>query len=145
MGEQSAVFVWYELLTADVSAAQSFHRQGGGLGRASRIDSTITAAAPRDATASVTAAAINAPAPAGATAAAPAASAATAATSAATAAATTTAAAAAAAATMTAAAAAAAARYLHQAAGAVFLVEDVECSKTHVRNFLFAQNEALIG
>jgi hypothetical protein len=43
------------------------------------------------------------------------------------------------------AAAAAAARYLREAAGAVFLVEEVECSKTHVRYFLFAKNEALIG
>ena len=41
--------------------------------------------------------------------------------------------------------AAAAARYLREAAGAVFLVEDVECSKTHVGHFLFVKNEALIG
>jgi hypothetical protein len=41
--------------------------------------------------------------------------------------------------------AAATARYLREAAGAVFLVEDVECSKTHVGHFLFAKNEALIG
>jgi hypothetical protein len=42
-------------------------------------------------------------------------------------------------------AAAATARYLREAAGAAFLVEDVECSKTHVRYFLFAKNEALVG
>jgi hypothetical protein len=47
--------------------------------------------------------------------------------------------------TTSAAAAAAAHRYLREAAGAVFLVEDVECSKTHVGHFLFAKNEALIG
>jgi len=41
--------------------------------------------------------------------------------------------------------AAAAARHLREAAGAVFLVEDVECRKTHVGHFLFAKNEALIG
>jgi hypothetical protein len=51
----------------------------------------------------------------------------------------------AAAATSTTAAAAAAHRYLREAAGPVFLVEDVECSKTHVGYFLFAKNEALIG
>jgi hypothetical protein len=66
------------------------------------INSTITAAAPRCAAASVTATA---------------ASAATAAT-----------------------AAAAAHRYLREAAGAVFLVEDVERSKTHVGYFLFANS-----
>jgi hypothetical protein len=100
--------------------------------RLNNIDSTIAAAAPRGAAASVTAAAPNAPADAAA--AATAASAATAATSAA------------ATATSTATtAAAAAARDLGQAAGAVFLVEDVECSKTDVGYFLFAKNEALIG
>ena len=41
--------------------------------------------------------------------------------------------------------AAAAARHLREAAGAVFLIEDVECRKTHVSHFLFAKNEALIG
>jgi hypothetical protein len=41
--------------------------------------------------------------------------------------------------------AAAAARHLREAAGAVFLVEDVECRKTNVGHFLFAKNEALIG
>jgi hypothetical protein len=41
--------------------------------------------------------------------------------------------------------AAAAARYLREAGGAVFPVEDVECSKTYVGYFLFAKNEALIG
>jgi hypothetical protein len=47
---------------------------------------------------------------------------------------------------MTAAAtAAAAARYLREAGGAVFLVEEVECSKTYVGYFLFAKNEPLIG
>src|ERR1700757_4178180 len=30
MVKQSAVFVWYELLTTDVSAAQSFYGEGGG-------------------------------------------------------------------------------------------------------------------
>jgi hypothetical protein len=80
------------------------------------IDSTMTAAAPRCAAASATAA-----------------SAARAATG--TAKSTTT----------TCTAAAAAHRYLREAAGAVFLVEDVECSKTHVGYFLFAKNEALIG
>jgi hypothetical protein len=47
--------------------------------------------------------------------------------------------------TSTAAAAPAAHRYLREAAGAVFLVEDVECGKTHVGYFLFAKNQALIG
>jgi hypothetical protein len=41
-------------------------------------------------------------------------------------------------------AAAAAARHLREAAGAVFLVEEVECRKTHVGHFLFAKDEALI-
>ena len=85
------------------------------------IDSTITAAAPRCAAASVTVAARTA---------ATAPSAATAAT---------------ATATSSAAAAAAAHRYLREASGAVFPVEDVECSKTHVEHFLFVKNEALIG
>jgi hypothetical protein len=39
----------------------------------------------------------------------------------------------------------AAACHLHEAAGAVFPVEEVECRKTHVGHFLFAKNEALIG
>jgi hypothetical protein len=39
---------------------------------------------------------------------------------------------------------AAAARHLREAAGAVFLVEQVECRKTHVGHFLFAKDEALI-
>jgi hypothetical protein len=43
------------------------------------------------------------------------------------------------------AAAAAAARYLREVAGAVLLVEEVECSKTHVGYFFFAKDEALIG
>jgi hypothetical protein len=42
-------------------------------------------------------------------------------------------------------AAAAAARLVREAGGAVFLVEEVECSKTHVGYFFFAENEALIG
>jgi uncharacterized protein involved in copper resistance len=113
------------------------------------IGSTKTAAAPRDAAASNTAAA-PAPAEANAATAAPAASAATAAanaTSTATAtSATATATSAATTATATAASTAAAtARYLGEAAGAVFLVEQVECSQTDVGYFLFAKNEALIG
>jgi hypothetical protein len=47
--------------------------------------------------------------------------------------------------TTSAAAAATAHRYPREAAGPVFLVEDVECSKTHVGYFLFVKNEALIG
>ena len=39
----------------------------------------------------------------------------------------------------------AAACHLHEAAGAVFPVEEVECRKTHVGHFLFAKNETLIG
>jgi hypothetical protein len=81
------------------------------------FDSTITAAAPRYAATSVTAAA-----------AATAASAATAATAA-----------------STCSAAAAAERYLREAPGAVFPVEDVERGETHVGDFLFVKNEALIG
>jgi hypothetical protein len=42
-------------------------------------------------------------------------------------------------------AAAAAARHLREASGAVFFVKKVECRETHVRHFLFAKNEALIG
>ena len=42
-------------------------------------------------------------------------------------------------------AAAAAARQLHVTGRAVFPVEEVECRKTHVRHFLFAEDEALIG
>jgi hypothetical protein len=106
------------------------------------IDSTKTAAAPRYAAASVTTAAKNAPAPTAAATAATAASTATAATAATS---TTTAPATATAATTTTSTAAAAARYLREAGGAVFLVEEVECSKTHVGYFLFAKNEALIG
>jgi hypothetical protein len=119
----------------------------------SYIDSTNTAAAPRYAAASETAAAPAAPAPAEADAAtaATAASAATAAETTATSAAETTAttpaatATSTAAATMTATATAAAARYLREAGDAVFLVEEVECSKTYVGYFLLAKNEALIG
>jgi hypothetical protein len=44
-----------------------------------------------------------------------------------------------------AATAAAAARHLHVTGCAVFPVEQVECRKTHVRHFLFAEDEALIG
>jgi hypothetical protein len=44
-----------------------------------------------------------------------------------------------------AATAAAAARHLHVAGRTVFPVEQVECRKTHVRHFLFAKDEALIG
>jgi hypothetical protein len=40
--------------------------------------------------------------------------------------------------------AAAAARHLRESAGAVFLVEEVECRKTHVGHFLFAKDETLI-
>ena len=93
-------------------------------------DSTITAGAPRSAAASVT---VTATAASEITAPAASATATTAATS--TTASTTT----------TTTAAAATARYLREAAGAVFLVKDVECSKTHVDHFLFAKNEALIG
>jgi hypothetical protein len=50
-----------------------------------------------------------------------------------------------AAATSTTAAAAATHRYLCEPPGAVFPVEDVECSKTHVGDFLFVKNEALTG
>ena len=35
--------------------------------------------------------------------------------------------------------------HLHEAAGVVFPVEEVECRKTDVGHFLFAKNEALIG
>jgi hypothetical protein len=42
-------------------------------------------------------------------------------------------------------AAAAAARHLHVTGGAVLPVEQVECRKTHIRHFLFAKDEALIG
>jgi hypothetical protein len=115
-----------------------------GLRAKNRIDSTKTTAAPRYAAASVTTAAPNAPAPAAAATAATAASTATAATAAATSTATT-AAATSSAATTTTSAAAAAARDLREAGGAVFPVEEVECSKTNVRYFLFAENEALIG
>jgi hypothetical protein len=107
------------------------------------IESAKTADAPRQAAAAVTAAdPINGPA-AAATAAtgATAASAATAATTTAAAATTTSTASA----TTTASSAAAAARYLHEAAGAVFLVKEVECRKAHVDHFLFTKNEALIG
>jgi hypothetical protein len=100
------------------------------------IGSTETADAPGCAAASDTAA-DNAPAAAATDAAA----ANTAATSAATAATTASTAAA----TTTASAAAAAARYLREAAGAVFLVKEVERRKTYVHHFLFAENEALIG
>jgi hypothetical protein len=82
----------------------------------SDIDSTITTAAPRCAAASVTAAAP-----------------------------TTASAATAAGATAAASAAAAAVCYLREAAGGIFPIEDVECSKTHVGHFLFIKNEALIG
>jgi hypothetical protein len=41
--------------------------------------------------------------------------------------------------------AAATARHLDEAGGAVFPVEEVECGKTHVRHFLFAEDEALVG
>jgi hypothetical protein len=47
--------------------------------------------------------------------------------------------------TTVASAAAAAARQLHIAGRAVFPVEEVERRKTHVRHFLFAKDEALIG
>jgi len=122
------------------------------------IDSTNTAAAPRYAAASVTAAAPATPTPAEAEAqtaatAATAASTATAATDTTSNANTTvtspsttaTSAAASAAAAMTATSAAATARYLREAGGAVFPVEEMECSKTYVSYFLFAKNEALIG
>jgi hypothetical protein len=131
----------------------------------SYISSTKTAAAPRYAAASDTAATPAAPAPAEADAAtaetdadaaataATAASAATAAETAATSAAETTATTTAAAATATSAAAtmtatstaAATACYLGEAGDATFLVEEVECSQTDVGYFLFAENEALIG
>jgi hypothetical protein len=42
-------------------------------------------------------------------------------------------------------AAAATARHLCEAGGAVFPVEEVECGKTDVSHFLFAENEALVG
>jgi hypothetical protein len=87
-------------------------------GHKTQARSTMTAAAPRCAAASVTATA---------------ASAATV-----TAICTTTT-------TTSTAAAAAAHRYLREAAGAVFLVEDVECGQTHVGYFLFAKSQALIG
>jgi hypothetical protein len=48
-------------------------------------------------------------------------------------------------ATTVASTAAATARHLHQAGGAVFPVEEVECRQTDVSHFLFAQNEALVG
>jgi len=102
-----------------------------------RFGSAIPAAAPRQAAASIAAAAPSAPAAATAAAAASAATAAT--STAATAAATPSAA------TPTSTTAAAAARDLHEAAAAAFLVEDVECRQTDVRDFLFAENEALIG
>ena len=39
----------------------------------------------------------------------------------------------------------AAACHLHEAAGVIFPVEEVECRKTHVGHFLFAKNKAVIG
>jgi hypothetical protein len=110
-----------------------------------RLNSTKPAAAPRYAAASVTTAAKNAPAPAAAATAATTASTATAAATAAATSTATTAAATSSAATTTTSTAAAAARYLREAGGAVFPVEEVECSKTYVGYFLFAENEALIG
>jgi len=47
-------------------------------------------------------------------------------------------------ATAMASAAAATARQLHEAAGVVFPVEEVERRKTHIGHFLIAKNEALI-
>jgi hypothetical protein len=108
------------------------------------IGSTETADAPGCAAASDTAA-DNAPAAAATDAAATSATAASAANTAATSAATAATTASTAAATTTASAAAAAARYLREAAGAVFLVKEVERRKTYVHHFLFAENEALIG
>jgi hypothetical protein len=48
-------------------------------------------------------------------------------------------------ATAMASAATAAARKLHHASRAVFPVEEVECRKTDVGHFFFAENEALVG